>query len=53
MAEELSNQAVAARLHLSRRTVETHPSAVHRRSGTPSRSALDLVMTRAACGTAG
>ncbi|MET7351477.1 helix-turn-helix domain-containing protein [Streptomyces mirabilis] len=53
VAEGLSNQAIAARLHLSRRTVETHLSAVHRESGTPSRSAPAGLMTRAALGTAG
>lgn len=53
VAEGLSNQAIAARLHLSRRTVETHLSAVHRESGTPSRSAPAGLTTRAALGTAG
>ncbi|MCT9111521.1 LuxR C-terminal-related transcriptional regulator [Streptomyces mirabilis] len=51
--EGLSNQAIAARQHLSRRTVETHLSAVHRESGIPSRSAPVGLMTRAALGTAG
>ncbi|MFF3580933.1 LuxR C-terminal-related transcriptional regulator [Streptomyces mirabilis] len=53
VAEGLSDQAVAARQHLGRRTVETHLSAVHRESGIPSRSALAGLMTRAALGTAG
>ncbi|MGW1498037.1 response regulator transcription factor [Streptomyces mirabilis] len=53
VAERLSNQATAARLHLSRRTVETRLSAVHRKSGIPSRSALAGLMTRAALGTTG
>ncbi|MFE2563588.1 helix-turn-helix transcriptional regulator [Streptomyces mirabilis] len=53
VAEGPSNQAGAARLHLSRRTVETRLSAVHRKSGIPSRSALAGLMTRAALGTAG
>ncbi|MFF1739937.1 response regulator transcription factor [Streptomyces mirabilis] len=53
VAKGLSNQAGAGRLHLSRRTVETGLSAVHRKSGIPSRSALAGLMTRAALGTAG
>jgi DNA-binding NarL/FixJ family response regulator len=51
--EGLSDQASAARLHLGRRTAETHPSAVCRKSGIPSRSAPASFMTRAARGTSG
>jgi ATP/maltotriose-dependent transcriptional regulator MalT len=46
VAEGLSNQAIATKLYVSRRTVESHLSAIYRKAGVPSRSALASLMTR-------
>ncbi|MFE2431765.1 LuxR C-terminal-related transcriptional regulator [Streptomyces sp. NPDC059373] len=47
-AEGLSNQAIATKRYLSRRTVESHLPAIYRKAGVPSRSALASLMTRTA-----
>lgn len=46
VAEGLSNQAIATKLYLSRRTVESHLSAIFRKAAVPSRSALASLMIR-------
>ncbi|MFD2684341.1 AAA family ATPase [Streptomyces phyllanthi] len=48
VAEGLSNQAIAAKLYISHRTVETHLSAIYRKTSVSSRSALAGIMTRVA-----
>ncbi|MGW2520675.1 AAA family ATPase [Streptomyces sp. NPDC001617] len=48
VAEGLGNTAIATKLYLSRRTVETHLSAIYRKTSVPSRSALAGLITRAA-----
>ncbi|MFE7117611.1 helix-turn-helix transcriptional regulator, partial [Streptomyces sp. NPDC057654] len=40
VADGLTNQAVAERLCLSTRTVESHVARVYRKTGVPSRAAL-------------
>ncbi|MEU6776589.1 helix-turn-helix transcriptional regulator [Streptomyces sp. NPDC046759] len=40
VADGLSDQAIATRLYLSRRTVETPLSTVYRKAGLPARAAL-------------
>lgn len=54
VAEGLTNQAAASRLHLSPRTVESHVARIYRKTGVPSRAALaSLVARGAAAGAAG
>lgn len=48
VAQGLGNQAIATRLHVSRRTVEAHLSAIFRRSSPASRSALAALVLRGA-----
>ncbi|MGC4948938.1 helix-turn-helix transcriptional regulator [Streptomyces sp. DT224] len=44
VAEGLTNQAIASRLYLSHRTVETHVSRVFRKAGVTTRTALAALM---------
>lgn len=46
VAEGLTNQAVASRLCLSPRTVESHIARVYRKTGVPSRAALATLVAR-------
>lgn len=46
VAEGLTNQAVAEKLHLSTRTVESHVARVYRKTGVGSRAALAALVTR-------
>ncbi|WP_434028178.1 helix-turn-helix transcriptional regulator [Streptomyces graminofaciens] len=48
VAQGLSNQAIATKLYISCRTVESHLSAIYRKTELPSRSALASLATRAA-----
>ncbi|MGW3263817.1 helix-turn-helix transcriptional regulator [Streptomyces sp. NPDC001056] len=50
VTEGLSNQDIATKLYVSRRTIETHLSAIYRKTSIPSRSALASLMTRATLG---
>ncbi|MFH8534748.1 AAA family ATPase [Streptomyces tendae] len=46
VAAGLTNQAVAEKLHLSTRTVESHVARVYRKTGVGSRAALAALVTR-------
>ncbi|MER6248326.1 helix-turn-helix transcriptional regulator [Streptomyces griseorubiginosus] len=46
VAQGLTSQAIADRLYLSRRTVETHVSRAFRKTGVSSRTALATLMAR-------
>ncbi|MGW1025845.1 helix-turn-helix transcriptional regulator [Streptomyces sp. NPDC002577] len=46
VAEGLTNQAVASRLYLSPRTVESHLARAYRKTGVSSRAALASLVTR-------
>ena len=45
VAEGLSSQAIADKLYVSPRTVETHISRIYRKTGAPSRVALASIVT--------
>jgi DNA-binding NarL/FixJ family response regulator len=46
VAQGLTSPAIAERLSLSHRTVETHLSRVYRKTGVSSRAALATLLTR-------
>ncbi|MEV0259128.1 AAA family ATPase [Streptomyces sp. NPDC050732] len=52
VAEGLTNQAVAARLCLSTRTVESHVGRIYRKTGVASRAALASLVARGSGGRA-
>ncbi|MBK3578464.1 AAA family ATPase [Streptomyces sp. MBT65] len=51
VAQGLTSQAIADRLHVSRRTVETHVSRAFRKTGVSSRTALATLMARRRAGS--
>lgn len=51
VAEGLTSPAIAARLCLSRRTVETHISRIYRKTGVSTRAALTALMSARTSGT--
>ena len=51
MAQGLTSQAIADRLYVSRRTVETHVSRAFRKTGVSTRSALATLMARRRAGS--
>uniref|UniRef100_UPI000ADC465B helix-turn-helix domain-containing protein n=1 Tax=Streptomyces scabiei TaxID=1930 RepID=UPI000ADC465B len=50
VAQGLTSQAIADRLFVSRRTVETHVSRTFRKTGVSSRTALAALMARRRAG---
>lgn len=51
MAQGLTSQAIADRLYVSRRTVETHAYRAFRKTGVSSRTALAALMSRRRTGS--
>lgn len=51
VAQGLTSQAIADRLYVSRRTVETHVSRIFRKTGVSSRTALATLMARRRTGS--